>query len=109
MAKSRKRELEGAWPSVDVRCGDLNCAFDSFDCYHVLLRLTIFVCFYSVPSLLTLFMRSMFFALFFTRYQVNTLKLPLATILEINISYDTTRYDQHDAEEIEENERSRPS
>ena len=63
MAKSKKRAIEGAWPLIDVRCGDLDPVFLS-DRVHVSFRLAIYVRSFSVPKFDLSFMRSMFFALF---------------------------------------------
>ena len=64
MAKLKKRALEGAWPLIDMRCGDLDLVFLS-DCVHVSFRLSIYVRSHIVPQFDSLLTRSMFFCFLF--------------------------------------------
>ena len=64
MAKSKKRALEGAWPSLDLRCIDLDFTFLS-DRVHVSLRLAVYVRFHYVPICDLSLKRSMFFCFLF--------------------------------------------
>ena len=82
MAKSKKRALEGAWPSLDLRCIDLDFTFSS-DRVLVSLRLAVYVRSHYVPNLVLSLKRSMFFCfLFLALLGGYVQKLPLATLVQ---------------------------